>query len=92
MTFNSLHFLESLSFAFRSASKLSTCSAPSFIPVLLSCESIKTRLGMIGSKVFKTGKCVILSDAVSLWAAKPECSRTAGLQRCLRLILPKFNI
>lgn len=43
MTFNSLHFLESLSFAFRSARKWSTCSAPSFIPVLSSCESIKTR-------------------------------------------------
>lgn len=73
MIFNLLYFLESLLFVFRFVRKLSICSVFLFIFVLLFCEFIKIRLGIIGLKVFKIGKCVILFDVVFLWVVNFDC-------------------
>lgn len=54
-------------------SKLSICSVFLFIFVLLFCEYIKIRLGIVGLKVFKIGKCVILFDVVFLWVVNFDC-------------------
>lgn len=79
MIFNLLYFLESLLFVFRFVSKLSICIVFLFIFVLLFCEFIKIRLGIIGLKVFKIGKCVIFFDVVFLWVVKFECFWIVGL-------------